>query len=179
MIQLDPSYTQKSVYHIQGGKLVIDAPYTLKDGEGAKTFIVENGDLYINNDIKYGQCDKSTPCNVNDIASLAFIVLNGNVYIDPSVKEISGVYFVQGDCTTAGTCTGKLHSTDDANSTNQLTVYGSIYGDIEPLFENRIYSGDPSLEQSGILIRFDERVILNTPPGLRDVLNLTQTEVAR
>jgi hypothetical protein len=176
----DPAYAQKQVYHIQNGDLVIDQPYTLADGEGAKTFIVENGNLVINNDVKYAPCNK-TICNVNDIASLAFIVLNGNASISPDVAEMSGVYFVQGECAASNSSCdkGRLFSTGNANSEKQLTVYGSIYGDIQPLFENRIYSGDPSLQQSGILIRFDERVILNTPPGLRDVLSLTESQVAR
>jgi hypothetical protein len=172
----------KSVYHVKNTNLVIDQPYTLADGDGAKTFIIENGDLKINSDIKYGACTiEKQPCNVNDIASLAFIVLNGNTIVSPEVEVMSGVYFIQGECPsgTIGCGVGALRSVDNQTSTKQLTVYGSIYGDIEPLFESRIFSGAPSEQNAGILIRFDERVILNTPPGLRDVLNLTQTEVAR
>jgi hypothetical protein len=176
-VKLDSQYADKKVYHVKDGNLTIDQQYLLSDGEGAKTIIVENGDLYINDNISYGTClaDKQ-PCTVNDIASLAFIVLNGSIYVDPSVTEMSGVYFVQeGDRADSG----RLYSLNNEPSYNQLIVYGSVYGDIEPLFLNRLFAGDPTLEEAGIVVRFDERIILNTPPGLRDVISYSSTEVAR
>jgi hypothetical protein len=178
-ITIDPSNDSKSIFHIKGD-LKINSPQTFSDGDGAKTFIIE-GDLIINDNIKYGACPPTETCTVRDTASLAFIVLGGSVYIDPNVSEIAGVYFVQeseGDATT-----GKLYSGApgkfDQNSNVSLKVYGSVYGDIDPLFGNRIFAGDPTKDEGGIVIRFDERIIINTPPGLRDVLNLSQTEVAR
>ncbi|MBU0667983.1 hypothetical protein KJ835_02560, partial [Patescibacteria group bacterium] len=138
--------------------------------------------LYIDGNIHYtGTCLKTQLCTVRDIASLAFIVLNGNIYVDKDVTEMSGVFFVQ-EGTTDGT--GRIFSndgtsTDESASYEKLTVYGSIYGDIDPLFNKRFFAGDPANEDGGIVIRFDERVILNTPPALRDVLNLSQTQVAR
>ena len=174
-IKMDADYANKNVYRISGGDLTIDQPYTLSDGEGAKTFIVENGNLHINSNILYGACNQDV-CTVNDTASLAFIVLNGNVYVDRDVTEMDGVYFVQ-----AGTTdNGKLfNSPTDQPSEKQLVILGSVYGDIQPLFIDRLFAGDPALEEAGILIRFDERIILNTPPGLRDVLSFSQGEVAR
>lgn len=182
-VKLDPQYGDKQVYHIKDGNLTIDQPYTLSDGEGAKTFIVENGDLYIKHNISYGACaTEKQPCTVKDIASLAFIVLNGSVYVDPSVTEMSGVYFVQeGDKTKPGyrQNSGRLYSLNNKPSYNQLVIYGSVYGDIQPLFLNRLFAGDPAIDEAGIVVRFDERIILNTPPGLREVINYSSTNVAR
>lgn len=176
-VKLDSMYEDKQVYHVKDGDLTVDQPYILSDGEGAKTFIVENGDLYINKNIVYDMClPDRQPCTVNDVASLAFIVLNGSVYVDPDVTEMSGVFFVQeGERTDSG----RLYSLNNESSYNQLVVYGSVYGDIEPLFLNRLFAGDPTLEEAGIVVRFDERIILNTPPGLRDVMSYSSTEVAR
>lgn len=176
------SYPDQKVYHIKGGDLRVDySDFTLSDGQGAKTFIVENGDLIINNNINYGGCNKVAPevCNVRDIASLAFIVLNGNIYVDPTVTTLSGVFFVQkGVNAQNGLLVSGSEQSPNQYSEDPLTVYGSIYGDIQPLFEQRYYSGDAAQEDSGILIRFDERVILNTPAGLQDILRESSSEIA-
>lgn len=170
------------VLRVKGGSLTVDQDYTLSDGEGAKTIIVEDGDLIINKNIKYGTCNKTGGvCNVTDTASLAFVVLNGNVYVDPGVTELSGVFFVQGQGEKGHLYPGSPGNTGDSAKTydNKLEIFGSVYGDIEPLFLSRLYAGDPAQEEAGIVIRFDERVILNTPPGLRDILTVNQSDVAR
>jgi hypothetical protein len=175
--------SDQSVFRIKDGDLIIDVPYELKDGPtgGAKTFIIEDGDLIINEDILYGACEGT--CSVREVASLAFIVLNGNIYIDDDVETISGVFFVQ-EGEDEGT--GRLFSYDSSTrgfeekqSDKKLKVLGSIYGDIDPLFSKRIFAGDPGSDEGGIVIRFDQRIILNTPPGLRDILSLSQIETAR
>jgi hypothetical protein len=167
----------QDVVHIKGD-LTVNFPLTWADGQGARTIIIENGDLIINEDIKYGPCVGT--CSVNEIASLAFIVLNGNIYVDPDVNELAGVYFVQEGSTPR---TGNLYSGSPSNNAVKsyipLKIFGSVYGDIEPLFRDRVFAGDPTLEEAGIVIRFDERVILNTPPGLTDILDLSLFEVAR
>lgn len=174
-------YLGQSVFHVRGGNLTVSREYVLNDGEGAKTFIVEDGNLIIKNNIKYGPCPAGETCTVNDTASLAFIVLNGSVYIDHSVTEIAGVFFVQEgeDLKSGRFYSGTGPDNFGVDSMETLKVTGSVYGDIDPLFGSRKYAGDPLSGDGGIVIRFDQRIILNTPPGLRDVLNLTQTEVAR
>ncbi len=172
-ITLNPNYKQKQVFHIKGN-LTVNSKYTLKDGEGAKTFIIEDGDLIINNNIEYGNCDTGN-CSVKDTASLAFIVLNGNIKIANNVTEMDGVYYVQkGD-----EGTGQLLSKENTGTYNKLLIKGSIFGDIEPLFEKRLYAGDPSKDEGGIVIRFDQRILENTPPGLAEIAPITQTQVAR
>jgi len=173
--------TNTGVYHISNSDLTIGDGFgtdiVLHDGQGAKTFIVENGDLIIKSNIKYGDCNKLLGiCTVRDTASLAFIVLNGNVYIDPSVTEVSGVFFVQqGDDSESG----RVKSLSSGDSFEKLTIFGSVYGDIQDLFTHHKFAGDPAANDGSVVIRFDERIILNTPPGLQDVLGLEQSEVAR
>ncbi|MBD3328285.1 hypothetical protein GF340_03190 [Candidatus Peregrinibacteria bacterium] len=169
----------QEVYHVNQN-LRTTGPVALDDGTGAKTFIIEDADLYIDHNITYtGICPANVkPCNVRDTASIAFIVLNGSVYVDPSVTDIAGVFFVQeGDRANSG----QLFSgtVQGEQSLQPLTINGSVYGDIEALFRDRVFAGDPSKDEGGITIRFDQRILLNTPPGLRDVLDLSQTEVAR
>lgn len=174
LVTLDP---EAKVYRIKGANLTVDQPFTLSDGPngGAKTFIVEDGDLIINKDIMYGT--DGTAYSVNQTASMAFIVLNGKVIVSPEVKTLSGVYFVQeGDRLNSGRLfSGSVEGVD---SYEPLTVYGSVYGDIDPLFRHRLFAGDPGKEESSMLIRFDQRIILNTPPVLKDVLNVSQVQVA-
>lgn len=174
------AYKDQNVYHLKGD---VTSGNIRMDEIGAKTFIIEDGDLYIDQDIVYtGTCPAGpNQCSVRDVASLAFIVLNGSVYVDPSVENISGVFFVQeGDRDGSGRLfSGTGLSNNNARSDLQLKVFGSVYGDIDPLFEQRFFSGDPGSDLGGIVVRFDQRVILNTPPGLRDILNVSQTEVAR
>ncbi len=175
---IDPT-DSTSVYHVVNNNIVVNNDYTLNDGDGAKTFIVENGDLIIKGNIKYGACTKAGGCSARDTASLAFIVLNGNIYVDPSVETMSGVYFVQkGENADSGKLiSGSVRGSEEV-SPNALTVFGSIYGDIEPLFQKRTTAGSPGLEEASIKIRFDQRILLNTPPGLRDVVTVDQSEGA-
>ena len=173
------TYPDEDVYHVKGD---VQSGSIRMDEIGAKTFIIEDGDLHITDNIVYtGTCPAGPgQCSVRDVASLAFIVLNGSIYVDPGVTQISGVYFVQeGEADGSGRLYSGAPGGAEQQSDEQLTIYGSVYGDIDPLFAKRFFSGDPSSELGGIVVRFDQRVILNTPPALRDILNLSQTEVAR
>ncbi len=170
-------YPDNKVYRITDGDLTVNSEVTIPSG--ARTFIIENHDLIIGQDIKY---DNTTSINsIQETPSVAFIVLNGNIYIDKNVKELAGVYFVQkGDRTDSGKLySGTGPTNKDVTSTSLLTIYGSVYGDIQPLFMKRTFAGDPSENNAAITIRFDQRIILNTPPGLREMLNLTESDVAR
>lgn len=171
-VTLDSTLPDQDVTYISGDLTVPTQGYTLD--KGAKTFIIE-GDLIIRGDIKYS-VPQGGYATVRDTASLAFIVLGGDIKISNDVKDISGVFYVQEDKNGNG---GQLSSLEDKATYNKLAVWGSIYGDIEPLFKYRLFAGDPSLDEGGIVIRFDQRILLNTPPGLRDVLDVSQTEVAR
>jgi hypothetical protein len=149
---------------------------------GAHTFVVENGDVYIEDDIVYRDSDITDPRN---IASIAIIVLNGTVVVDHEVGETSGVIFVQaGDDENSGLiCEEPAEGGDlcdfetteeSAYSDEQFVHYGSIYGDIAHLFKYRTYVGDPGREEGAVVIRFDNRIYLNTPPILNELVDVTQ-----
>ena len=73
---------------------------------------------------------------------------------------------------------GKQHSPEE--SSTPLTIYGSIYGNIGPLFDKRTGSGDIAQDQGAITIRYDQRIIQNPPQGLAEILgNFSQSQVAQ
>ena len=61
-----------------------------------------------------------------------------------------------------------------------LTVNGSVYGNIGPLFENRVAAGDIFKDEGAITIRYDQRIIQNPPAGLAELLgDYRQSQVAQ
>ncbi len=155
----------------------------IPENGGAKTIIIENANLEIRDDIRYTGGD--LPLNQSEIASLGIIVINGNMYIDKNVEELAGAYFVSRDPeNTKLLTTGNILSGDTANpgikSEKTLTIYGSVFGNIGPLFKNRQAAGDIRQDEGSITIRYDQRIIQNTPPGLGDLFgNFEQSQIAR
>lgn len=129
----------------------------LRVNEGAYTLIVENADLRITGDITY-----ETSTNFNNLPSVAFIVLDGDIHITTGAHELHGVFY------TNQAFTGSTRSAvyDD------LVIYGSVYGNIDQLLEAADYVGSPTVDGGGIVIRYDSRILLNTPPGLSDYVNI-------
>ena len=99
--------------------------------------------------------------------------------MDPSVRELAGFFVQKGENKDNGKLISGSSARPDIDSSSRLTIYGSIYGNIEPLLQKRRFAGEPGKDEGSIVIRFDERIILNTPPGLEDVLKLDKAEVAR
>ena len=58
-----------------------------------------------------------------------------------------------------------------------LTIYGSLIGDVYDLFNERTGIGDPRKDEGSVTIRYDERIILNTPPGISELINIQQAIV--
>jgi len=82
-----------------------------------------------------------------------------------------GVYYVEG---------GSITSIGERDPIGeQLRIYGSVYGDIDELIAKSNFVGPPELDHGSIVIRYDERVILNTPPGLSEYVDFSSEEVAR
>lgn len=129
----------------------------LRVPEGAYTIIVDNADLRITGDITY-----ETSTNFNDLPSVAFIVLDGDIHITTGAHELHGVFY------TNQAFTGSTRSAVD----DPLTIYGSVYGNIDQLLEAADYVGSPTVDGGGIVIRYDSRILLNTPPGLSDYVNV-------
>ncbi len=175
-------------YKGTGDTLTIDRNgLKIPEGSGALTIIVENADLQINGDIQYTS-DGTPPSTTKEIASLGVIVINGNMYVAPEVKNLAGAYFIQRLPTispakpdyTKGNIISGNKTYPGTNSDNQLTINGSVYGNIGPLFEHRTAAGDIENDEGAITIRYDQRIIQNPPAGLRELLGtFTQSQIAR
>ncbi|MBI5413518.1 hypothetical protein HZA42_04190 [Candidatus Peregrinibacteria bacterium] len=165
-----------AIYKLKNGNLTIDR-FAQKVGQGARTYVIENGDLIINGNIEY----ESIPYDLsatNKVPSIAFIVINGSIKIDPSVTNLSGIFVaLKGEGVGTRPNSGKILGTSHSN--NQLTFEGSVFGDIEPLFESRTFTGNASQGQGTIVINYDGRLFYNMPPGLNEILEVSPEQVAR
>jgi len=160
--------SSSNVYVKDNGDLTLGGVFE----DGAQTIVVIGHDVRINKDITFR--DPSDLTDPRQIPSLALIVIGGDILVDTSVTETNGVFFVQeGENGEGGRMCGDKCTDDATASEEQLTHYGSIYGDIEHLFKFREAGGDPSKEEGAILIRFDNRIFLNTPPVLGELVNVT------
>jgi hypothetical protein len=171
----------------KSGIIVIDGDLTIGDGQNpfeiygtpnklpaAQTYIVKNGDLNIKSDIVYDDT-KVIFSNPKTIPSAAFIVINGNINIDPTVTTIDGVLMA---VNTQGNSKGTINSTGETVSEFILTIRGSLIGNVLDLFTQRRASADPTQDEGSIVVRYDERLLLNTPPGLNDLIDISQLRVA-
>ncbi|EKD64379.1 MAG: hypothetical protein ACD_51C00015G0001, partial [uncultured bacterium] len=174
----------EEIYYFDGNNNTNDL--TIGDGsnftvpQGAHTIIVENGDLYIQSNIKYIDANfgfnyylYESDADYTALASLAIIVLNGDIYIDPNVTDLSGVFYMD-----SGSMQSEGGVTRGAIG-DQLRIYGSVYGDIDPIIEDSGFVGPPELDHGSIVIRYDERVILNTPPAISEYIDVYSEKTAR
>lgn len=129
--------------------------------EGAWTLIVENADLIIDSNIQYA--DSS---NFRNLPSIAFIVLGGDIHIDNDALNLVGVYY-----------TDQSFTGDERSAVNEpLEIHGSIYGHVQPLLDAAKYVGSPRLDEGGVQVYYDQRIILNTPPGLSEYADISTEE---
>ncbi len=124
------------------------------DLTGVKTIVIENGNLIINQDIRY----------VDPTASVAWIVKNGNIIVVDNVQNIAGVYV---------TLAGSILS-NGVSTPNRLTVDGSLYGNTADLVNNRSYvrgqTGYSALNV-GVIVNYSNRAIMYPPPFLSSFLD--------
>ena len=160
-----------AVYKLKGANLTID-PFVQPVGSGSRTYIIEDGDLIINGNVRF---DENVTINsFKDTPSIAFIVINGSIRIAPTVTELDGVYVaLKGESENSGKIFGS------APSERSLVVDGSIVGDLEPLFESRSYIGDARRNQGTIVINYGGWLFYNLPPVLRDIITIQEEQVAR
>jgi hypothetical protein len=171
------------VYYYKGhGDTVTIDGLAIPEGSGALTIIVENADLQINKNIEYIG-GTGTDSSSEKISSLGVIVLDGNMFVSPAVEKLAGAYFVQrteADNYLVGNIFSGSFSNPRQQSNLRLTVNGSIYGNIGPLFEQRVASGDISKDEGAITIRYDQRMIQNPPAGLSELLGTySQSQIAQ
>jgi len=73
-----------NVLYFKGGDVTLNLSGDLPDG--AKTIVVENGDLHIQGDLTYAGADDS----------FGVIVLGGDIFVYPGVSDIAGVFYSDG-----------------------------------------------------------------------------------
>lgn len=163
------------------GVFVRNGDLTIEDGliitaEGgipaAQTYIVQNGDLIIKGNITYDSgslTDRSSKL----IPSAAFIVINGDIKIAKNVTRIDGIIMAV-DLDKTGK--GRIMSLD-GSTTTKLVINGSLVGDVYDLFANRRGTGDPTKDEGSVTIHYDERILLNTPPGISELIDVQQAIV--
>lgn len=141
----------------------------------AQTYIVKGGTLTIESNISYD--DSSV--DVSDPGSFpiaAFIVIDGNIEISNDVTEIDGILMA---VDTEDQGNGQIMSLEDEITyENALSITGSLIGDVNNLFSNRKASGDPAKDEGSITVHYDQRILLNTPPGLSELIDVSQLRVA-
>ncbi len=160
----------------RSGNLTINI--TTPVAKGSRTFIVQNGDLIIKNDIKF---DEQAVGNASfkETPSIAFIVIGGDIKIDPSVKHLDGVYVAIKDPKKLTGPGGTITTTGGDDKNNPLEFNGAVVGDIEPLFKSRKYAGNAHTNQGTIVINYGAWLYYNLPPVLRDLVDLQQEQTAR
>lgn len=154
-LQLDsksvPMNDTRSIRVFKDGDVSIDDALSLTT---VRTIVIENGNLIINQDIKY----------TDRAASFAWVVKNGNIIIADNVKDIAGVYV-----TLAGSITSNGVSTP-----NRLMVDGSLYGNTSDLISHRSYvrgqTGYSALNV-GVVVNYSNRAIMYPPPFLSRFLD--------
>jgi hypothetical protein len=137
-----------------------------------QTYIINGADLIINSNIEYSNFDPQNPTN---ISTAAFIVIDGNIKISNDVDRIDAIIMAV-DSDDIGD-DGQIMSLEDEETKTLLTINGSVFGNVRNLFKNRRGSGDISRDQGSITINFDQRILLNPPPAITELINLYQVVV--
>lgn len=133
------------------------SPSTGANYNGAGVIIVY-GDLNINANTFY---ESSQIQDVQNLASVAWIV-HGNVTIGENVASTAGAYFVlQHNGAAAG---GRFITRPATNQ--QFILSGLVMAHDFDL--QRTYQGTLGTPAPAELFRYDGRILINTPPGLRD-----------
>lgn len=127
------------------------------------TYIIEWGNLTINDNMESGK-------------NVAFVVKGGNINITSNVKTMDGTYI----SIPGSTSGGQIAS---ASSPDQLTVNGSLYGNLDNLVANRYYiSQDTSGQLSvGTIVSFGSSIFTKPAPLVSQFIGeyLESDKVAR
>ena len=135
--------------------------YDLTIPDGAYTLVVENADLVIHGNIQY-----AASTNVTNLPSMAFIVNGGNIHIDNTAFRLVGVYY-----------TDQNFTADNRHPVNEpLSIDGSLYGNVQALLDAAQYVGPVSDDGAGLVIRYDNRILLSTPPALSEYVDVSTEE---
>jgi hypothetical protein len=132
----DCDFTKNATITNSPRGLPIDLPAPITNGTQLSYYI--EGNVYIGKNITYNLSGWNTSPNVN-IPNFRLVVVGGNIYIDPSVTELDGLYVAEPETTgsitkggTIYTCGTSLYTPIPADSNlsgacnNKLTIYGSF-----------------------------------------------------
>lgn len=153
----------------------------------AQTYIVKGHDLHIKSNITYNSLGVNFSSN-KTIPSAAFIVIDGNIIIDSNVTQIDGIIMAvdtdnrdtDGQNLNSEGVDGQIRANVlDQNDIDRyyLNINGNLIGNVLHLFTNRQYAGDPLKDEGSVNIHYDERILLNPPPGINELINLQQVVV--
>jgi len=162
------SHVLNGLVYKTSGSFTIDTDLTIPNGIGAKGVatplgngtVIINGDLTIQNNIGYE--NSGSVAYLYNLASIVWIV-KGNVIISPSVSQVAGNFVVLGN---GGASVGSIST--GAASNLQLTIYGFTMAHEFNLERQAVM--DAGVEVPSEKIIYDGRALLNTPPGLEDLL---------
>ncbi|MDF1496575.1 MAG: hypothetical protein P1P90_00765 [Patescibacteria group bacterium] len=160
-----PNTLNGTIYHYTGsGEFVLPAKTFANGlgttGNGSGLLLIEGADLRIIDNIDYSAT--AVQSRLKNLASFGVVVVKnafgagGNIYIDPNVTKISGVYFAESNI-----YTGTTGSPPD----DYLDMVGIFIANQFNL--QRDNNTDPARPAERIL--FDGRAVVNPPPGLSDM----------
>ncbi len=130
---------------------------------GAGVLIV-NGNLRVNNQLTYHSDSVSTISDLRSLASFVVIV-KGNLFIDQTVTNMVGTYYVLGTvCTAPGSQASCTYVSN--GSQYPLTIRGLLIA--KAFGFNRTYAGTIDNPSPSELIIFDGRFQSNPLPGMTD-----------
>lgn len=114
---------------------------------GNKTYIIENGNLYING-------------NITSDDNILLVIKNGNIIIKSTVTQIDAIII---------NIWWKIQS--DVASTTRLVINGALYGDVADLLAKRTYIKDRGeYVDVGTNVNFTSKVFSSPPPLLSKFL---------
>lgn len=176
----------ESAKGISDGRLLKETPpspgaLTLGDGSqiniSQRWTLYVRGDLYIKSNIRYAAPARSGSVSREETHPSFGVIVDGNIYIDPSVSRIDGFYVASGLTNTCATYAGGSVTTLAQNAgpglsvaqckANTLTVGGSMYANTFRF--NRTAVGS-SAEQ----VDFSNRLFTATPPAFNSLKVATQ-----
>ncbi|HSX28532.1 MAG TPA: hypothetical protein VLF60_03750 [Candidatus Saccharimonadales bacterium] len=153
-------------------KYFATGPVTISAGtntvpKGTQVALVVNGDVYIQGDIAYS----GSYASLSDMSSL-WIIAKGNIYIQETVKNLSGLYVAEGTsanpgiiqtCTKTGTTPPVTYNPLTANvcNTNGLDVYGAFLAD--KIYWQRTRGTAVSGQTYAESVQFDPGLYLTSP----------------
>lgn len=161
----NPNPKNKVYRKADGQNLVIGSGGTTIEIDGSpKTIIVENANLIINSNLEYAPGSNNTV--------IAFVVIGGDIILGDEVSDTVGIFAtIDRD--------GKGGSIKRFSSSSKLYTHtGSVFGDIQPLFKGQTVAGDLSRDRGTVTVRYDGRIVGNTPPGLEAVVEFNQFQTA-